>query len=191
MFLSPKGDQCLHSLQQRNQLEPIPAKFITKQRAVPQNPQTIRNSKFIVSSISSVTDTIAKCQGGMLCTLFQCYLFISFIGLAKPKPTVSRRSNFDTMFPGESITFECTVAISSGWDFLWYHNGEEIHAPSRSHTYTIERIDHSNSGEYHCRAKRGKDPFYTEDSSKTTLQVSGKFNVLGNHIQYLPAVYWP
>lgn len=178
IFLSPKEAQCLQSLQQhKHMLESTPAKFITKQGAVPQNPETLMNSKFIVSSISSISDTIAKCQGGMLCTLVRCYLFISFIGLAnKPKPTVSRTSNFDTMFPGESITFECTVAISSGWDFLWYHNGEEIQQPSSS--YTIERVDHDKSGEYHCRAKRGKDPFYTEDSIKATLQISGKFNVL-------------
>lgn len=66
--------------------------------------------------------------------------------------------------------------MSSGWDFLWYHNGNEIQAPNS--VYTIVSIDHPDSGEYKCKAKRGKGPFYTEESKTTTLQVSGKLNEL-------------
>ncbi|XP_040007921.1 B-cell receptor CD22 isoform X3 [Xiphias gladius] len=91
----------------------------------------------------------------------------------KPKPTVSRRPNFDKMFPGESVIFTCMVNTSFGWEYLWYHDGNEIQAPNTD-TYTIDSIEHSNSGEYHCKAKRGKGPFYTEGSKTTLLLVSEK-----------------
>ncbi|XP_054464456.1 carcinoembryonic antigen-related cell adhesion molecule 5 [Anoplopoma fimbria] len=90
----------------------------------------------------------------------------------RPKPTLTRSSNFDQMFPGESVTFTCKVDVSSGWVYLWYSKGtNEIQAPDNN-TYTIESVDHSNSGQYHCKAKRGKDPFFTEESDTTALQVS-------------------
>ncbi|XP_040905851.1 carcinoembryonic antigen-related cell adhesion molecule 5-like isoform X2 [Toxotes jaculatrix] len=86
----------------------------------------------------------------------------------KPKLTVSRSPNFDKMFPGESVTFTCTVDASSGWEYLWYHNGTET---SISPNYVINSIVHSSSGQYTCKAKRGKSPFFTEESG-TSLQVS-------------------
>ncbi|XP_076597526.1 hemicentin-1 [Chaetodon auriga] len=89
----------------------------------------------------------------------------------KPKPTLSRSLNFDEVFPGESVTFTCGVSVSSGWEYLWYHNGAAIPAPN-GNTYTIASIDRPKSGQYHCKAKRGKDPFHTEESEKKTLQVS-------------------
>lgn len=77
------------------------------------------------------------------------------------------------IFLGESVTLTCKVYSSSGWDFLWYHNSEtEISAPNG--VYTINVINHSPSGAYHCRAMRGKGPYYTEKSETITLQVSGK-----------------
>nr|XP_046252037.1 titin isoform X2 [Scatophagus argus] len=89
----------------------------------------------------------------------------------KPKPTLSRSSNFDKMFPGESITFTCKVEESSGWEYLWYHNDTEIKASLLS-TYKIVSIDKTNSGYYYCKAKRGQAPFYTDKSETTILQVS-------------------
>lgn len=87
---------------------------------------------------------------------------------------MTRSPNFDKMFPGESVTFTCTGLVSSGWEYLWYHNGNEIQASNNNNAYTIDDIDHPNSGQYRCKAKRGKGPFYTEDSETATLQVSGK-----------------
>lgn len=78
------------------------------------------------------------------------------------------------MFPGEAVTFTCTVDVSSGWDFLWYHNGNELQA--QKNTYTIVSIDDHNGGEYYCKAKRGKGPFYTEKSETAALQVSGELD---------------
>ncbi|XP_035512107.1 hemicentin-1-like [Morone saxatilis] len=88
----------------------------------------------------------------------------------KPKPIVSQNPNHDKMFPGESVTFTCGNVLSIGWEYLWYHNEREIQVSGSNHT--IVSVDHPNSGQYYCKAKRGKDPFYTEDSEKTTLKVS-------------------
>ncbi|XP_068180932.1 obscurin-like protein 1 isoform X2 [Antennarius striatus] len=87
-----------------------------------------------------------------------------------PKPTLSRTSNFNKMYPGESITFTCVVHGSSGWEYMWYHDGNLIQG--KDSTYFIRSIDHSNSGQYHCKASRGKADFYTDNSPTTTLQVS-------------------
>nr|XP_040048759.1 hemicentin-2 isoform X1 [Gasterosteus aculeatus aculeatus] len=89
----------------------------------------------------------------------------------KPKPTLTRSSNFDKMFPGESVTFTCKVDVSDGWLYLWYHDGTEVQ-PSSVGTYTIASIDHTHSGKYHCKAKRANGPFYTEESDTTALHVS-------------------
>ncbi|KAM9855233.1 sialoadhesin-like [Aulostomus maculatus] len=88
-----------------------------------------------------------------------------------PKPTVVQTPGFDRMFPGESVTFECLVDVSSEWDYLWYHNNHEIQVSS-SKTYEKASIDLSDGGRYHCKAKRSKEPFYTEESTAATLQVS-------------------
>ncbi|XP_010764984.1 carcinoembryonic antigen-related cell adhesion molecule 5 [Notothenia coriiceps] len=86
-----------------------------------------------------------------------------------PKPTLTRSSKFNTMFPGESVTFTCKVDASSGWRYLWYHNNTEIQTSDPN--FRVD-INHSKSGQYHCKAKRGKSPFFTEVSEATTLQVS-------------------
>ncbi|XP_035014936.2 titin [Hippoglossus stenolepis] len=87
----------------------------------------------------------------------------------KPKATLSQRPNLNKMFPGESVNFTCLVDVASEWEYQWYHNGNKIQARD---TYTIPSIDHSNSGEYYCKAKRGKGQFYTEPSETTSVLVS-------------------
>ncbi|XP_060931016.1 hemicentin-2-like isoform X2 [Limanda limanda] len=87
----------------------------------------------------------------------------------KPKATLSRSPNFNKMFPGELINFTCLVDVASGWEYQWYKNDSQIQT---SDTYTLDLIDHSNSGIYFCKAKRGKGQFYTEQSDSTSVQVS-------------------
>lgn len=86
------------------------------------------------------------------------------------------------MFLGESVTFTCAAGAFSGWEYLWYHDGKEIQAP-KTDVYTIDSVDHSYSGEYSCKAKRGKGPFYTEESETQSLLVSGK-NIHHHKLQY-------
>ncbi|XP_077430957.1 cell adhesion molecule CEACAM5 isoform X3 [Vanacampus margaritifer] len=89
----------------------------------------------------------------------------------KPKPMLVLNPQLQKMFPGESVTFQCVIEISSGWDYLWYHDDKEIQG-SRNNSYTIVSLALSDSGRYHCKAKRGQSPFYTEQSETSTLQVS-------------------
>ncbi|XP_058498237.1 hemicentin-1-like [Solea solea] len=85
----------------------------------------------------------------------------------KPKPSVSRRPDFDRMFVRESVTFTCAVNMGSGWKYKWFYNGAEVH---NTDTYTIASLGLSNSGRYTCRAKRGS--FETDESETASLQVS-------------------
>uniref|UniRef100_A0A8C5D658 Titin-like n=1 Tax=Gouania willdenowi TaxID=441366 RepID=A0A8C5D658_GOUWI len=88
----------------------------------------------------------------------------------KPKPKISRSSSFDIMYTGESISFKCELTVSSGWEYLWYHNGKEI--SSSGDTLTKPSLGQSDDGQYECKAKRGMDPFFSEASEATSLQVS-------------------
>ncbi|XP_070825108.1 cell adhesion molecule CEACAM5 [Chaetodon trifascialis] len=151
--------------------------FRNDQEVQDSDPNVSLSADQSVLTITAATQTYSghysckghhKTKGVTTASSLQLKLTVS---AKKPKPTLSRSSNFDKMFPGESVTFTCTVTVASGWEYLWYHNGTDIQAPN-SNTYTIASIDHPNSGQYHCKAKRGKGPFYTEESEKTTLQVS-------------------
>ncbi|XP_063744831.1 titin-like isoform X2 [Eleginops maclovinus] len=87
----------------------------------------------------------------------------------RPKTILTRSSTFDKMFPGESVTFTCQVDVPSEWSYIWYHNDKEILGSNQNIQIGV---NHSESGQYHCKAKRGKSPFFTENSEATTLQVS-------------------
>lgn len=125
--------------------------------------------------VSLITLIQAQCEPACNTQKFECYFFLPPFSLAnKPKPTLTRSSNFDKMFPGESVTFTCKVDVSDGWVYLWYHYETQVQASSIG-TYTIASIDHPHSGKYHCQAKRANGPFHTEESDTTALHVSGKF----------------
>ena len=94
---------------------------------------------------------------------------------------MTQSPSFAPMYPGESVLLTCTVSVSSGWDYVWSHNGKEIPA-ANSDTYRIASIVHSNNGEYRCKAKRGEGPFYTEESDAYSLQVSGKHLYILHHL---------
>ncbi|RVE70613.1 hypothetical protein OJAV_G00065970 [Oryzias javanicus] len=87
----------------------------------------------------------------------------------KAKPHVTKSKSFETMYPGESIEFNCTVRIATGWSYIWYQNGQEIQGVNTS-IYQIEKINLANHGQYFCKAKRGQ--FFSEESDKLSLQVS-------------------
>ncbi|KAG7463221.1 immunoglobulin superfamily member 1-like [Solea senegalensis] len=87
----------------------------------------------------------------------------------KPKPSVSRRPDFDRMFVRESVTFTCAVNMGSSWEYKWFYNGAEVQA-ANTDTYIIASLGLSNSGRYTCRAKRGS--FETDESETASLQVS-------------------
>uniref|UniRef100_A0A3B3C9E7 Ig-like domain-containing protein n=1 Tax=Oryzias melastigma TaxID=30732 RepID=A0A3B3C9E7_ORYME len=87
----------------------------------------------------------------------------------KAKPHLTKSQSFETMYPGESIEFNCSVRVATDWIYMWYLNGSEIQGVN-NHIYRIDKIDHSNHGHYFCKAKRGQ--FFSEESDKLSLQVS-------------------
>ncbi|XP_049611138.1 B-cell receptor CD22 isoform X2 [Syngnathus scovelli] len=89
----------------------------------------------------------------------------------KPKPTLALKPQLQEMFPGESVTFQCEIKTSIGWDYVWYHNDVQIQGSFKD-SHQIVSLALSHSGRYHCKAKRGQSPFYTEQSDTSTLQVS-------------------
>ncbi|XP_035761493.1 basement membrane-specific heparan sulfate proteoglycan core protein [Neolamprologus brichardi] len=86
-----------------------------------------------------------------------------------PKPTLTRDSDFGEMFPGEAITFNCNVDVSSGWEYLWYNDENQISGVNTK-SYTINSVTTQNSGQYYCKGKR--DQFLTDQSESTTLNVT-------------------
>ncbi|XP_061552397.1 titin-like [Phycodurus eques] len=88
-----------------------------------------------------------------------------------PTPALVPHPRSERMFPGESVTFRCVVNMSSGWDYLWYHNDKEVQG-CHNNNCKIVSLALSDSGQYHCKAKRGESPFYTEQSKTLSLQVS-------------------
>lgn len=93
----------------------------------------------------------------------------------KPKPMLVLNPKGQKMFPGESVTFQCVMDISTGWDYQWYHNDKQIQG-SLENTFRIISLTMSDSGQYDCKAKRGHNPFYTQRSETSMLEVSGKLD---------------
>ena len=92
----------------------------------------------------------------------------------KPQARVTQTPSLTEIYIGEPVSFSCMVDKSSGWEYMWYRDGIEFNTSS---TYTITSPKPYDSGQYWCRAKRGRDPFYTEKSETKVLQLSGKHNV--------------
>ncbi|XP_057683015.1 carcinoembryonic antigen-related cell adhesion molecule 5 isoform X2 [Corythoichthys intestinalis] len=89
----------------------------------------------------------------------------------RPKPVLVPDPKLEPMFPGESVTFQCMINMSFGWEYLWFHENKKIQG-SYNNTYEIVSLALSDNGQYSCEAKRGERPFYTERSKTFTLHVS-------------------
>ncbi|KAM4571549.1 basement membrane-specific heparan sulfate proteoglycan core protein isoform 1-T1 [Fundulus diaphanus] len=87
----------------------------------------------------------------------------------KPTPMLTRSLDFPTMYPGESISFTCTVDVSTGWEYEWHHNGKRVSSITIN-TYRIDSVTHASSGEYRCLAKRRT--LRTDESVTASLKVS-------------------
>ncbi|XP_020785663.2 hemicentin-1-like [Boleophthalmus pectinirostris] len=89
---------------------------------------------------------------------------------AKPRVTLVQDLEFNTFYTEDSIYFNCGVNVSSGWDYTWFKNNNfETSGPN----YTIKHAHTSHSGEYNCRAKRGKGEtvFHTDHSRSVAIKV--------------------
>ncbi|XP_077464560.1 cell adhesion molecule CEACAM5 [Stigmatopora argus] len=89
----------------------------------------------------------------------------------KPEPALVLDPKLEQMFPGEYVTFQCMINMSSGWEYLWFHDNNKI-KEYPNNTHDIVSLAPSDNGTYSCQAKRGRRPFYTERSKTLTLRVS-------------------
>lgn len=81
------------------------------------------------------------------------------------------------MFLGESVSFSCGIDVSSGWEYLWYKDGEPLGEISNRITISLNGTTHQ--GSYKCQAKRGKNQkFVTDTSQGIRLTVEGKFMLM-------------
>uniref|UniRef100_A0A667XHL7 Ig-like domain-containing protein n=1 Tax=Myripristis murdjan TaxID=586833 RepID=A0A667XHL7_9TELE len=90
----------------------------------------------------------------------------------KPKPILSKDPGITEMYVGETWSISCKVHVSSGWEYLWYKDGQQL--PTSDSNKTISPLAHSDGGVYKCKATRGKTAFFTDDSEEATLHILGQ-----------------
>ncbi|KAJ8265748.1 hypothetical protein COCON_G00148470 [Conger conger] len=66
----------------------------------------------------------------------------------------------------------------AGWEYFWYKDTQRTALPntessrSEGSSYTISPAALAHSGEYRCRAERGRNPFYSDYSDPLSLDIS-------------------
>ncbi|XP_058871829.1 Fc receptor-like protein 2 [Acipenser ruthenus] len=98
----------------------------------------------------------------------------------RPKPALTREPAGE-IFEGDTVNLSCVVEGSSGgWRYLWYKDrqGAPVNqTDSSSGTgagYTISAAALSHSGEYWCRAGRGRNTSYSQYSDPIWVNVTGE-----------------
>uniref|UniRef100_W5MUK1 Ig-like domain-containing protein n=1 Tax=Lepisosteus oculatus TaxID=7918 RepID=W5MUK1_LEPOC len=96
----------------------------------------------------------------------------------KPKPTLTLDLVYGEIYTGDRITLICDAGGHSvGWKYLWYKDtqGAVLLNTDSSRTdgssYTISSAALSHSGEYWCRARRGKVFYYTDHSDSLHIEI--------------------
>ncbi|KAG9332413.1 hypothetical protein JZ751_014511, partial [Albula glossodonta] len=97
----------------------------------------------------------------------------------KPKPVITQDFPGAEVYTGERVTLSCGFGGDpAGWEYLWYKDTQGAALPNTDSSrtdgssYTISSAALSHSGEYWCRAARGRGPFYSEYSNSVTLDIS-------------------
>lgn len=85
---------------------------------------------------------------------------------------MTQQPNVDKVYTGESVSFECEVELSSGWEYLWYKDGASL--VTNSSSFKIHDANLLHSGIYECMARRHKTTYTTERSDVRTLRISGE-----------------
>uniref|UniRef100_A0A8C6TBT6 Ig-like domain-containing protein n=2 Tax=Neogobius melanostomus TaxID=47308 RepID=A0A8C6TBT6_9GOBI len=89
----------------------------------------------------------------------------------KPRVTLVQDPEVKVFHTQDSVFFSCGVNVSSGWEYSWYRNDQML---ASGPNFTISPLFTSHSGEYKCRAKRGREVavFHTDHSWSVTLNVN-------------------
>lgn len=95
-----------------------------------------------------------------------------FVSETTPTPTVSKSPAFNPMYVGETVTFTCSVLVSSGWQYHWYKDGAPL--PSLTGSTISLLLGQSDGGRFSCEARRNQSTV-TSRSSEINLVVHGGF----------------
>ncbi|KAF5890611.1 Fc receptor-like protein 5 isoform X1, partial [Clarias magur] len=102
---------------------------------------------------------------------------------AKPKPTV-RVNPQSSIYTGDTVTLTCELQESTGWDFLFYKNNQQLSLstePVNTNTLTVT-VNNAGDTVYQCRARRDKawahTEYYTEYSNEVTITATERPAVL-------------
>lgn len=89
---------------------------------------------------------------------------------------MTRQPDVDKLYAGESVSYECKVEISSGWEYHWFKDGNSIlNSSSRFHIHNATMMER---GIYHCMARRSKTKYNTIQSDIRRLDISGELKLL-------------
>ncbi|XP_035238222.1 B-cell receptor CD22-like [Anguilla anguilla] len=97
----------------------------------------------------------------------------------KPRPVITQNPPSGEMYTGERVTLSCGFGGDpAGWEYLWYKDTLRHTVPNTDSSrtdgssFTISSAALAHSGEYRCRAARGRKPFYSDYSDPLTLEIS-------------------
>ncbi|KAG9335787.1 hypothetical protein JZ751_003700, partial [Albula glossodonta] len=98
-----------------------------------------------------------------------------------PKPVLSKGPPGAEIYTEASFTLSCGFGGDpAGWEYLWYKDTQGAALPNTDSSrtdgssYTISSAALSHSGEYWCRAARGRRSFYSEYSNSTVLNITAR-----------------
>ncbi|KAI1893053.1 hypothetical protein AGOR_G00139920 [Albula goreensis] len=96
----------------------------------------------------------------------------------KPKPVITQDPPGAEVYTGERVTLSCGFGGDpAGWEYLWYKDTQGAALPNTDSSrtdgssYTISSAALSHSGQYWCRAARGRDPFHSNYSDSVVLSI--------------------
>ncbi|XP_034028369.1 carcinoembryonic antigen-related cell adhesion molecule 5 isoform X2 [Thalassophryne amazonica] len=83
----------------------------------------------------------------------------------KPSITLTQDPEYKVMFPDESVSLRCHVNVSSGWEYSWFKDGQQL--AINKDALIIHSLRKTNSGSYKCQAKRGQNQVFLTAFSQT------------------------
>ncbi|XP_075878642.1 hemicentin-2 isoform X3 [Nelusetta ayraudi] len=87
----------------------------------------------------------------------------------KPKPSLTQQPDDNKVYTGETVSLTCNVQLSTGWQYVWFKDGQPLQVKHSSHIITA--ADGSHSGVYKCMAIRNQTAYTTEYSHERVLKI--------------------
>uniref|UniRef100_A0A3B5R949 Ig-like domain-containing protein n=1 Tax=Xiphophorus maculatus TaxID=8083 RepID=A0A3B5R949_XIPMA len=94
--------------------------------------------------------------------------------VSSDKPRATLKAEKRIIPAGGSVTLNCSVEGSTGWEFRYTFTYYSVVGSSRN-TEPDGTIRVSEGGEFSCRGRRGDSSFESETSEEVTIQKTGEF----------------